>query len=292
VGLAAARSPHRHPTTRTDSQRFLDPPIGAKEPALLFVLVAALGLAVGSFVNVVIYRVPRAESVIGPASHCPGCKAAIKPWHNVPVFGWLLLRGRCATCRQRISARYPLVELATALLFVAVAARFGPTPMLAAYLYLAAIAVALTLIDLDVRRLPNSIVLPSYVVGALLLVLSAAAHADWRPAARGLLGMAALWLFYFALAWMYPGGMGFGDVKLAGLLGLYLGWLGWSAVVVGAFAGFLLGGFVGVALLLTRVANRKTAMPFGPAMLAGALLAMFAAGPIAAWYGSLLSATA
>jgi leader peptidase (prepilin peptidase)/N-methyltransferase len=206
----------------------------------------------------------------------------------VPVLGWLVLRGRCAGCRRPIGLRYPLVELGTALLFVAVTARFGATLALPAYLYLAAIAVALAAIDLDVQRLPNAIVLPSYLVGALLLVPAAAAHTDWWSAGRGLLAMAALWTFYLALALVYPGGMGFGDVKLAGLLGLYLGWLGWSSVLVGTFAAFLLGGLAGAALLATRRAGRKSAIPFGPAMLAGALLALFVAGPVTTWYGSLL----
>jgi leader peptidase (prepilin peptidase)/N-methyltransferase len=256
--------------------------------AALLGLIALLGLAVGSFLNVVIHRLPRGGSLLRPGSHCPQCLVPIRPRHNVPVLSWLVLRGRCAGCRQPIGARYPLVEAGTAALFVAVAARFGATLELPAYLYLAAVAVTLALIDLDVRRLPNTIVLPSYVVGALLLLPAAAAHSDWWSAARGLLAMAALWAFYLALALLYPGGMGFGDVKLAGLLGLYLGWLGWSSLWVGAFAGFLLGGLAGAGLLLAGRANRKTAIPFGPAMLAGALLALFVAGPVGAWYGSLL----
>jgi leader peptidase (prepilin peptidase)/N-methyltransferase len=258
----------------------------------LLALAACLGLVVGSFLNVVIHRVPRGESLLRPGSRCPACATAIKPWHNVPVLSWLALRGRCAHCRHAISARYPLVELGTALLFVAVAARFGPSAALPAYLYLAAVSVALALIDVDVQRLPNVIVLPSYLVGALLLLPAAVAGGDWRHAARGLAAMAALWALYFAIAFAYPGGMGFGDVKLAGLLGLYLGWLGWSSVLVGAFAGFLLGGLTGVALLLTRRAGRKSAIPFGPYMLAGAMLALFVAAPVATWYRSLLIPTA
>jgi leader peptidase (prepilin peptidase)/N-methyltransferase len=254
--------------------------------APLLVVVAVLGLAVGSFLNVVIHRVPRAESLLRPGSRCPSCGVALRPWHNVPVVSWLALRGRCAHCRTRISVRYPLVELGTAALFVAVAARFGPTLALPAYLYLAAITVALAVIDVDVRRLPNAIVLPSYVVGAVLLVLTG----DWRSAVRGLIAMAGLFAFYAILTLLYPGGMGFGDVKLAGVLGLYLGWLGWSPVLVGTFAGFALGGLVGIGLMLTRRATGKTAIPFGPSMLAGAMLALFAAGPIATWYGSLLFA--
>jgi leader peptidase (prepilin peptidase)/N-methyltransferase len=250
----------------------------------LLVLTGVLGLAVGSFLNVVIHRVPRGESVLRPGSHCPHCGAAVRPWQNVPVLSWLLLRGRCAGCRAGISARYPLVELATAALFVAVTARFGPAPELPAYLYLAAVSLALALIDLDVRRLPNAIVLPSYAIGAVLLLGAAAAGGDWRAAIRGLVAMALLFALYLAIASGYRGGMGLGDVKLAGVLGLYLGWLGWSSVLVGAFAGFLLGGLVGVALLVTRRAGRRTALPFGPFMLTGALVAVFLADPIASWY--------
>jgi leader peptidase (prepilin peptidase)/N-methyltransferase len=259
--------------------------------APLLVVVGVLGLAVGSFLNVVIYRVPRGESLSRPGSRCPRCETAIKARHNVPVLSWLALRGRCAACRAPISVRYPLVELGTAALFVAVTARLGLTAELPAYLYLAAITVALALIDIDVKRLPNAIVLPSYLIGAALLALAGLLGGDWRAVGRGLLGMAALFTFYFVLSIVYPGGMGLGDVKLAGVLGLYLGWLGWSSLLVGTFAGFLLGGVVGLALLVTRRAGRRSALPFGPAMLAGAMLAVFAAGPIAAWYASLLVPT-
>ena len=252
--------------------------------APLLVLAGVLGLAVGSFLNVVIHRVPRGESLLRPASHCPRCQRAVRPWENVPVLSWLALRGKCASCAGRISVRYPLVEAATAALFVAITLRFGLSPELPAYLYLGAVSLALALIDLDVRRLPNSIVLPSYVVGAGLLALPAATGPDWPAAGRALLAMAVLFLVFFAIAYLYRGGMGLGDVKLAGVLGLYLGWLGWSSVVVGAFGGFLLGGLVGIALMVARRASRRTPVPFGPFMLAGALLAVFLADPIASWY--------
>jgi leader peptidase (prepilin peptidase)/N-methyltransferase len=254
-----------------------------------FVTVAAAGLAVGWFLNLVISRVPQGRSPVRPGSRCPHCAAPIKPWHNVPVLGWLMLRGRCAACQETISPRYPLVEIATALLFVAVTARIGLVATLPAYLYLTAVTVALTMIDCAVHRLPNSIVLPSYLVGGVLLVPGGLAGHDWSAVVRGLAAMAVLWSFFRALVFVHPGGMGYGDVKLAGLLGLYLGWLGWSSVLVGTFAGFLIGGAVGAALLLTRRADRKTAIPFGPFMLGGAMLALFIAGPVAAWYTSLLA---
>ncbi|GAA3347902.1 A24 family peptidase [Amorphoplanes nipponensis] len=257
---------------------------------LLFGIVALLGLAVGSFLNVVIHRVPRGESLVRPGSHCPRCDSEIRHRHNVPVFGWLLLRGRCADCRAPISVRYPLVEAGTAALFVAVTARFGLSWTLPAYLYLAAIAIALALIDLDVMRLPNAIVLPSYLVAVVLLAPVALLGDGPAPILRGLAAAVLLWAFYRLLA--HFGGMGGGDVKLAPLLGFYLGWLGWGPVAVGAFAAFLLGGAVGATLMATRLAGRKSRIPFGPAMLAGAFLAVFAAAPITDWYASLLTPTA
>jgi leader peptidase (prepilin peptidase)/N-methyltransferase len=259
-------------------------------PSALLVLVGVLGLAVGSFLNVVIHRVPLGESLSRPASHCPHCQGPIRARHNVPVLSWLLLRGRCAACAAPISVRYPLVEAGTAALFVAVAARFGYSVELPAYLYLAAVAIALAAIDLDVRRLPDRIVLPSYAIAALLLLPAAVVGPDWANAARGLAGAATLYLLYRLIA-LYPGGMGGGDVTLAPLIGLYLGWLGWSSLAVGAFAGFLLGGVVGVALLGARRVHRGSRLPFGPFMLAGAFVAVFAAAPIASWYGSLLVPT-
>ena len=259
------------------------------QPALLSV-VGLLGLAVGSFLNVVIHRVPQNESLLRPGSHCPHCGARVRHRHNIPVLGWLLLRGRCADCRAPISARYPLVEAGTAALFVAVAAKFGWSWPLPAYLYLAAIAIPLALIDVAVHRLPDAIVRPSYLVAVALLVPAALATGDRAAIYRGFAAAAALWLLYLLISRFGP--MGWGDIKLAPLLGFYLGWLGWTAVAVGVFAGFLLGGVVGAALMAIRLATMKSPVPFGPFMLAGAFVAVFAGGPIAAWYASLTFPTA
>ena len=231
-----------------------------------------LGLVVGSFLNVVIWRVPRGESIVRPGSHCPACGAAVRPRDNIPVASWLLLGRKCRDCRAPISARYPGVELLTAVVFGLLAVQLGPVPALPAFLYLAAVGVALALIDLDVRRLPNALVLPSYGVGILLLAVAAATGHQWGFLLRALAGMAILFAFYFAVAFAYPKGMGFGDVKLAGVLGLYLGWLGWGELAVGAFLGFLFGAVVGVALMAAHRAERRTALPFGPFMLGGALV--------------------
>lgn len=250
----------------------------------LVALSGVLGLLIGSFLNVVIWRVPRGESVVTPASRCPACDGAVRARDNVPVLSWLLLQGRCRDCREPISRRYPLVEGATGLLFAVLALRIGWDPALPAFLYLGAAGVALWMIDLDVKRLPNVIVLPSYAVALALLGAAGFAGSDWGPLLRSLLGGAALYAFYFLLAVVYPAGMGFGDVKLAGLLGLYLGWLGWAQVVLGGFLGFLYGGVFGGLLMLAGRAGRKSQIPFGPFMLAGALTAVLWGAALADFY--------
>ncbi|WP_407343031.1 prepilin peptidase [Pengzhenrongella phosphoraccumulans] len=253
---------------------------------------AVFGLAIGSFLNVVVWRVPRGESIVRPPSACPRCHHEIRSRDNVPVLSWLLLRGRCRDCREPIAVRYPLVEAGTAVLFGLAAWRTGATWALPAFLYLAAIAVALALIDLDTHRLPNAIVLPAYPVAIVLLALASwnpGGASDWPALVRALIGGAALFAFYFLLAFAYPAGMGFGDVKLAGVLGLYLAWIGWGALVVGAFAAFLVGGVFSVALLAAGKATRKSGIPFGPWMLAGAAIGIGAGEQLWSAYLSILS---
>ena len=243
-----------------------------------------LGLAIGSFLNVVVWRVPRGESVVRPPSACPACQSPIRPRDNVPVVGWLLLKGRCRDCDVAISPRYPLVEVGCAALFVVMALRFGADPVLPAYLYLAAVGLALALIDLDCKRLPDALTLPSYPVAAVLLAAAALFGSDSGSLVRALIGGAAMFAVYFALCFAYPAGMGFGDVKLSGVLGLYTAWLGWGAWAVGLFLGFFLGGLFGIALILAKRGGRKTAVPFGPFMLAGVLVAVLVGQDLAMGY--------
>ena len=262
----------------------------------LTVVMGLFGLLIGSFLNVVIYRVPIGKSIVSPPSSCTSCGASIRARDNVPVLSWLLLRGKCRQCGEGISVRYPLVELATGLLFAAATYRFAiplDAPMrtvvatavlLIAALYFAAISVALTGIDLDVHKLPNSIVLPAYFVVGALLVAASAIYGDYSQLPRAAVGGAALFAAYFVMALVYPGGMGFGDVKLAGVIGMFLGFLGWGTLIVGAFSAFLLGGIFGVALLIGRKANRKSGIPFGPWMLAGAWLGIFIGERSWNWY--------
>jgi leader peptidase (prepilin peptidase)/N-methyltransferase len=233
------------------------------------------GLMIGSFLNVVIWRVPRGESVVSPPSACPQCGKKIRPRDNIPVLGWLVLRGKCRDCGNPISARYPLVEFGTGVLFAAVAARFGFDAALPAFLYLAAVGIALALIDLDTQRLPDALTLPSYAVLAVLLGGAAYFSDEPDAALRALIGALALGGFYFAVWFAYPAGMGFGDVKLAPSLGACLGWLGYGVLAGGAFLGFLYGAVVGIGLVLFKEGGRKTRVPFGPFMIAGAFTGIF-----------------
>ena len=258
---------------------------------LTLALAAVLGLTIGSFLNVVIWRVPRGESIVSPPSACPGCGHAIRRRDNVPVLSWLLLRGRCRDCSAPISGRYPLVEAGTALVFVGVVLRLGVTWAVPAYLYVAAIGIALALIDLDVHRLPDAIVLPSYGVVAVLLALASwdpGGTSDWGSLLRAVIGGAALWVFYFVLSIAWAGGMGFGDVKLAGILGACLAWLGWGTLVIGAFAAFLVGGLFAVGLLLAGRATRRSGIPFGPWMILGAAVGFAVGEPLWSAYLGLI----
>lgn len=269
-------------------------------------LIAGLfGLAIGSFLNVVVWRVPRGESVSLPPSHCPHCDKPIRPWDNIPVVSWLILRAKCRDCGGRIATRYPLVELATGVAFTGVSflvlngtilsesvespvvVWLSTALVLVAFLYLVAISLALVLIDLDHHRLPNSIVIPAYVVGGVLLGLASILVGDYSALLRGAIGMVSLFAGYLLVALAYPGGMGFGDVKLAGVLGLFLAWCGWGQFSVGVFSAFVLGGVFSVALVLVRRATRKSAIPFGPWMIAGAWVGILFGAHI--WSGYLAS---
>lgn len=285
-------------------------PADATTTAVLIAVVSGvLGLLIGSFLNVVVYRVPLSMSLVAPPSACPKCGSGIAPRDNVPVLSWLLLRGRCRNCAERISARYPIVEAGTALFFVLVSLRFaadvasasfafGVTDLvadlaaLAAFLYFAAISLALAIIDVEKHRLPNSIVLPGYPVAFVLLGVSSIFAADAESFIRAAIGSAGLFLFYFVISLISPAGMGFGDVKLAGVIGAFLGWIGWGALAVGAFAAFLLGGLFAIVLVLARLARRKSGIPFGPWMLAGAWVGIFFGNPIWSGYLSFVGLTA
>ena len=268
------------------------------------VAVAVFGALIGSFLNVVVYRVPAGRSIVSPPSACGNCGTEVRPYDNIPVLSWFVLRGRCRDCRSAISVRYPAVEAVTAAAFAFVAWWFWAGPAaparpdgaalaaglltVTAFLFLVAISIALALIDLDTHRLPNSIVLPAYPIALLLLGGAAIIGGDPFALARAAIGGAGLFVFYLVLALVRPDGMGFGDVKLAGVLGIFLGFLGWAPLVVGAFAAFVFGGLFGLVLIVTGRARRGTGIPFGPWMLAGAWLGILAGPVIGSAYLALL----
>lgn len=235
-------------------------------------LVGVFGLVIGSFLNVVAWRVPNGQSVVRPPSACPNCGHEIRTRDNIPVLSWLLLRGKCRDCAEPISATYPITEAITGLLFVLVFWKFDLGIEFVVYAYLAALAVVLTRIDLSVHRLPDVLVLPAYPIVVVLFAIECLITGEWWPLATAAIGGALLFGLYFIAALIYPGGMGFGDVKLAGVLGLALGWLGWGPLVVGGFSAFLLGGVVGIILIATRHAERRSGIPFGPFMFGGAAI--------------------
>jgi leader peptidase (prepilin peptidase)/N-methyltransferase len=242
---------------------------------------------IGSFLNVVIWRVPRHESIVSPGSHCPSCDTPIAPWDNVPVLSWLLLRGRCRHCGERISARYPLVELACAATWAGMALRFGASWELPAYLVFTAGLLALALIDLDTFLLPNRIVYPLTAVLLALLAIPALVDGEGDAYLRALLGGAAAFAFFFVVHLVSPRGMGFGDVKLSFSLGVALGWISGGLVFLGLFFGFLLGSVIGVALIALGSHDRKAHIPFGPFLVAGTLIGVLVGQPLVdLWLGT------
>jgi leader peptidase (prepilin peptidase) / N-methyltransferase len=260
-------------------------------PLAAATLAGLLGLAAGSFANVVIHRVPRRESVVRPGSRCPACGAPVAWRDNVPLLGWLALRGRCRSCRAPIPLRYPLVELAMGLLWFAVALRLtgeGLGWAVPAYLALAFVCLVLAVIDANTRLLPNRITYPAFPLVAGLLLVASLGLGDLGRLGRGLVAAAAVGGFFLVLALISPRGMGLGDVKLAPTLGLALGWLSWGTVAVGVFAAFLLGGLAGLAGIVALGLSRKSLLPFGPWLVAGALLGVLAGGELAGWYGRAL----
>jgi len=232
------------------------------------ILAGLLGAAVGSFLNVVVHRVPAGESIVSPGSKCPGCDTPLAPYDNVPVVSWLVLRGRCRHCGKPISPRYPLIELLTALVFAGIVLARGADSDLALELPFAAVLIALAAIDIEHRILPNAILLPTAVWG-----LGAALVLDLTDVPELLVAGAAAFTAMLLVALAKPGGMGMGDVKLAGVMGLYLG----LAVLPGLLVAFLTGSLVGLAIVARSGAGaRKTAVPFGPFLALGAVVALLA----------------
>jgi len=240
-------------------------------------IAGGFGLILGSFLNVVAYRLPRGESLMWPGSRCPSCETPIRSFDNVPVLSWLALRGRCRSCKTSISARYPVVEGVTALLLAAVVLAKGADSDAWLGLAFVLLLVPVTLIDLDHRIIPNTLMLVGTIVSIAIVLLtqpdSLVEHLIAAAAAGGFLLIAAL---------AYPAGMGMGDVKLAGVMGLFLG----RAVGPAMFVALIAGSVVGALIIARKGAKdgRKTAIPFGPYLAFGGLVGLFAGDAIVDWY--------
>jgi len=248
----------------------------------LLVLSAVLGLAVGSFLNVCIYRIPLQQSLVSPPSRCPRCGRTLRWFDNVPVMSWLLLGGKCRDCRQRISPQYPIVELVTALLFVAVVWLAPPGPVLVARLILVCLLVVLFGIDFEHQLLPNVLTLPGIVIGLLFSLVGPPGLSS------ALIGVFIGAGILYAIAQAYymvrrAEGMGMGDVKMLAMIGAFLGW---QAVLVTLVLSSLAGAVVGIGLMALRRGDMKLALPFGTFLALGAVAAMFVGEPLVAWYAS------
>jgi leader peptidase (prepilin peptidase)/N-methyltransferase len=249
--------------------------------AFAAVVAAVGGLAFGSFMGVVVHRVPLKESIVAPRSRCPNCGHQLSASDNIPVLSWLLLRGRCRYCRAPISPRYPAGEVLIAVLWALAVVRLDAHPWdLLAFLPFLWVLVALSLIDLETKLLPNRLVYPSVVVGIVLLAITAALGPGLEAWIRGIEALAVGAGAFFVIALISPAGMGMGDVKLAGLIGLYLGYLSWGRVLLGFFLAFLIGAVSGIGLMIAGKAGRKTQVPFGPFMALGAIIAALYGGPL------------
>ena len=249
------------------------------------VLAGLLGLCIGSFLNVVIYRLPLRQSLATPPSRCRKCGYSLRWFDNIPVLSWVLLRGRCRMCAVSVSWQYPLVELITGALFVIVVWQTPVGPLLFSRLILVSILIALFGIDLEHQILPNSITLPGVAIG---LLLSLIAPPGWKDALLGaLLGAGVLYGIAAAYYWWRrEEGMGMGDVKMLAMIGAFLGW---KAVLVTLVLSSFSGALIGVILLSAQRGGMKFALPFGTFLAIGTLIAMFAGEPLVAWYAGFLS---
>jgi len=252
----------------------VDVPLADAARGAALVSVALFGLVIGSFLNVVIARLPERRSLWRPRSACPACDVAIAWYDNIPVLSFLALRGRCRACGGAISSRYPVVELLTAAAFLGAWAAFGPTPRFAVSAALLAALIAIAAIDLQRQIIPDAITLPGIVAGVLIGVGTGA----WLDSVIGVLVGGGI---FFVIILVQPGGIGGGDMKLGAMLGAFLGW---KVLLFSLFVAVTVGGVLALALLATGLRGRKDPIPFGPFLALGGATGLFWGERVVAWY--------
>ena len=242
---------------------------------MLSFLTFFLGMVLGSFSNVCIYRLPRGESIIHPPSHCPRCKTPIKPWHNIPILSFILLRGRCAYCGSPISPRYPLVELLSGFIYLFLFRHFGLSLGSIIYALFSSALLVVFFYDLEHKLIPDVITLPGMAVG---MVTSLFLSPSFLDCLSGLIIGGGI---FYLIALIWKGGMGGGDVKLGAMAGSFLGW---EKTLVAIFIAFVAAALVGMALILLGKKRRKDIIPFGPFLSAGALVSLIWGKELILWY--------
>ena len=254
-----------------------------------------LGLIVGSFLNVCIYRIPRSISVVKPPSACPNCDTSIRPWDNLPLLSYILLKGRCRSCKERISIRYPLVELLNGILYLSVITHFGLGWYLPLLLIFVSAMIVITFIDLDFQIIPDIITIPGIVIGLLgasiilpdpfLCHHACVLHEDRAQITVGfknsLIGIFLGGGLFYLIAVASRGGIGGGDIKMMAMVGAFMGW---KAVLLTTFIGSLVGSILGIYMMLFKGRGRKTKIPFGPFLSLGAIISLFFGDAILKWY--------
>jgi len=253
---------------------------------MTFAAIVALifGLIIGSFLNVCIYRLPREKSVVNPPSFCPGCGTPIRPWDNIPVISYLLLAGKCRRCGQKISLRYPAVELLNGLLYVAATMQFGIDWRLPFILAFVSAMIVITFIDLDFQIIPDVITIPGMIIGLAgshFLIPDPFMNDAILGLVNSVIGLLAGGVSFYLIAILSRGGMGGGDVKMMAMVGAFMGWKG---VLLTTLIGSLTGSLIGIGLMIFKGAGRKTKIPFGPFLSLGSLATLFFGRIILEWY--------
>ena len=251
---------------------------------ILYLFVFFLGLIVGSFLNVCIYRIPRNISIVLPSSRCPACNAIIMPWDNIPIFSYLFLGGRCRICKTKISLKYPVVEFLNGVFYVLIFWRFGFEWHTLLYFIFCSTLIVISFIDLEFQIIPDKITMLGIPIGLILgsfLLPDPFMRYSILGFKASILGFVIGGGLFYAVAIISRGGMGGGDIKMMAMVGAVLGW---KAVILVTFLGSFIGAVVGIFLIIFKGKSRKTKIPFGPFLALGALITLFYGEEIFYWY--------